>query len=265
MERRSRNILVVLIVLVIAVAVFSSFGLELYAGGVPEITLPTLTPAQSVPESLSPGDGGGEVVRVGVTEETVQGVIASLERPVSYARELTVTYSSTGAVLSARQWVDRGWTRAETRLPGGQVRHSIVGDGMLYYWYGGSQTWYAAPLAEGYAEAETVHIPEYEDVLDVPAERILHASYREKNGIFCICVAVADENLDGETWYWVSADDGLLVAAERLLAGETVLSMSATAAEQPVPAGTQFALPDGTVLHTARSAEMAFTTPAPSE
>lgn len=262
MERRSRNILVVLIVLVIAVAVFSSFGLELYAGGIPEITLPTLQPTQDPEDGTLNWEEAGDAVRVAVTPETVQSVIAALERPESYARELTVTYAA-GGIVRARQWVDGGWTRAETQLPGGQLRHSIAGEGTLYYWYSGSRTWYSAPLSEGHSEVETVHIPTYEDVLDLPVEAITRADYGERDGVSCIFVAVADEKLNGETRYWVDDHSGLLVAAERELNGETVLTMSAAAAEEPVPSGTAFALPDGTVLHTVRSGEGV--TPTPSE
>ncbi len=262
MERRSRNILVVLIVLVIAVAVFSSFGLELYAGGIPEITLPTLQPTQDPEDGTLTWEEAGDAVRVAVTPETVQSVIAALERPVSYTREITVTYAA-GGTVHTRQWVDGGWTRAETQLPGGQLRHSIAGEGTLYYWYSGSRTWYTAPLSEEHTEAETVHIPTYEDVLDLPTEAIVRADYGERDGVSCIFVAVADEDLDGETRYWVDDHSGLLIAAERELNGETVLTMSATTAEEPVPSGTAFALPDGTVLHTAQGGEAA--TPTPSE
>lgn len=264
MERRSRNILVVLIVLVIAVAVFSSFGVELYAGGIPEISLPTLSPSEGPDDSGQSGEDAGGAVRVAVTPETVQSVIAALERPESYTREITVTYSASGSVARSHQWVDGGWTRAETQLPGGQLRCTLAGEGTLYYWYSGSRTWYTAPLSEESAEVETVHIPTYEDVLDAPVEAITQAEHGERDGVSCIFVAVADEGLDGETRYWVDDHSGLLIAAERELNGETVLTMTATAAEQPAPAGTEFALPDGTVLHTVQGGETAVS-PVPSE
>ena len=43
MEGRNRTIFVVLIAIVIVVAVFSSFGLNLFAPAAPEITLPVVT------------------------------------------------------------------------------------------------------------------------------------------------------------------------------------------------------------------------------
>ena len=80
MERRSRNILVVLIVLVIAVAVFSSFGVELYAGGIPEISLPTLSPSEGPDDSGQSGEDAGGAVRVAVTPETVRDLAQDLFR-----------------------------------------------------------------------------------------------------------------------------------------------------------------------------------------
>lgn len=263
MERRSRNILVLLIVLVIAVAVFSSFGLELYAGGVPEISLPTLLPTQSPDGSNSANQEAGGAVRVGVTPETVQQVLAALERPESYARVVTVTYAASNTAARTRQWVDGGWTRTETQLPGGLLRHSIAGEGTLYYWYSGSTTWQTAHLEPGQTEPETARIPTYEAVLEAQVSDILQAAYGEKDGKSCIFVSVQDSGGAGETRYWVDDQSGLLLSAERLWQGETVLTMSAGPAESPVPAGTEFTLPDGTVLHTAQGGTAV--SPAPSE
>ncbi len=51
--------------------------------------------------------------------------------------------------------------------------------------------------------------------------------------------------------YWVAVDSGLLVSAETTLDGTLTYRMTAYTMERPAPAGTAFALPDGTVLHTA--------------
>ena len=70
MERRNRNILVVLIGIVITVAMLSSFGLGLFAPDTAKIQLPT--PAAS--QSQEPA-GEEEYVRVEITTETVQYVV----------------------------------------------------------------------------------------------------------------------------------------------------------------------------------------------
>ena len=90
MENNKRNILVVLIAAVIGVAVLASFGLNLFSTDLDPIVLPTLS------RDNGPGEGPGEnadgtgLVRVEVTPDTVQNVIATLPRPDSYYREVTL-------------------------------------------------------------------------------------------------------------------------------------------------------------------------------
>ena len=88
MERKNKLVLFLLIVLVMAVALVSSFGLNIFAGNGAEIVLPT-------PEGSAPGDeesleGGGQVLPVRTTPKTVQSIIATLTRPDNYARTVTV-------------------------------------------------------------------------------------------------------------------------------------------------------------------------------
>ncbi len=296
MEGRSRNILVVLIALVIAVAVFSSFGMDFFTPVQPPITLPPEA-AGAVPESMSPEEGAKDMIRVSVTPETVQSVIATLARPGSYYRQVTVEYPERGGRLTSEQWVDGGWSKSDTVLPGGMVRHSIVREDTLYYWYGNSRSWVSAPADERSADLEgphksdTVlpggmvrhsivredtlyywygnsrswvsapadersadlegpHIPTYEDVLEEERSAIVEAGYVEKDGMACIYVAVEHPELDSVSRYWVAVENGLLTAAEQCKGDTLVLSMTAAAAERPVAAGTVFALPDGTRLHT---------------
>lgn len=72
MERKKRNLMVVLIAAVIVVAILASFGLRLFVPDTAKIVLPT--PAASASPGLEPGTGSG-LVRVDVTPETVQTVI----------------------------------------------------------------------------------------------------------------------------------------------------------------------------------------------
>ena len=250
MEGRSRNILVVLIALVIAVAVFSSFGMDFFTPTPPPITLPPVEESAAPGESPSPEGEAGAALRVGVTPETVQNVIATLARPASYYRQVTVRYPDSGGSLRTEQWVDGGWSKSDTTLPNGTVRHSVVGEEKVYYWYGNSQTWASAPADAYSADLEGPHIPTYEDVLEEETAAILEADYVEKDGMECIYVAVEHPELGSLSRYWVAVENGLLTAAEQVKGDTVVLSMTATPAERPVAAATVFALPDGTVLHT---------------
>lgn len=245
MERKNRNIMVVLIALVIAVAVFSSFAVDFFSG-TPVITLP---PVYATPQPTPTGQTSASgVVRVEVTPETVQNVIATLSRPSSYYREITVTYAGGSSIVSS-QWVDGGWTKTDTSLPGGRVRHSLVGGGTLYWWYDSSREWLTAPADGHTADVDGARIPTYEDILEAEPSEILEADYETKDGLDCIYVSVSNWDSTSSARYWVSVESGLLTAAELTEDGQTVLSMTSTAAERPVTEGTVFALPDGTVLH----------------
>lgn len=245
MERKNRNILVGLIAVVIAVAVFSSFGLPLFAGPTPTITLPTPAPTGTE----TPGDPGQESgARVEVTPATVQSVIAVMDRLQSYSRMVTTTLE--GAAATARVWVDGDWTRADIELPSGLTAHTIVGEGRLWRWYGAERTVLSWAADSSSVDVEGQRIPTYEDVLELEPGAITAAGYEEKNGVACVYAEVSLPELDQVERYWISADNGLLTAAETVAGGEVVWSMTAEAPEVPVSPSASFELPDGTVLHT---------------
>lgn len=245
MERNNRAVLIGLIAIVIAVAVFSSFGLPLFAGPTPTITLPTVQP-DSTPNMGSEEQGGG--VRVEVTPATVQSVIAVMDRLESYSRTVTTTLG--GVSTTARVWVDGGWTRADMDLPSGLTVHTIVGDGTLWRWYNNDRTAVSWAADGSSMDIEGQRIPTYEDVLALPVEQLSAAGYEEKNGEACVYVEVTVPELDQLERYWISADSGLLTAAETEAEGEVVYAMTAAAPEIPASAPNAFTLPDGTVLHT---------------
>lgn len=254
MERKNRNILVVLIAVVIAVAMISSFGFGIFAPDTASIVLPE--PVASSGLELSTGGPEDGLVQVDVTPQTVQNVIATLSRPESYYREVTVEDfwgDGESGTTVAKVWVDAGWTRTEVTWPGGTVRNSIVGEEQVWFWYGNDRSALTAPADEYSADLEGQRIPTYETVLALEQESISAASYEEKGGLSCIYVeTTADDEMYVER-YWVSIDSGLLVCAETEQAGVLVYRMSAYTVEQPVPADTTFALPDGTILHTVNS------------
>lgn len=245
MERRNRTILVLLTAVVIVIAVFASFGLPLFYGPTPEIVLPTPLPSGQG-QTGETDQGGG--VRVEVTPATVQSVIAALSRLESYSRTVTTTLA--GVSAAAEVWVDGGWTRTDLTLPTGRAAHTIVGDGTVWRWYDGereARSWRGDTAS---ADVEGQRIPTYEDVLALAPETITSAGYEEKNGVDCVYVGVEVAEPAQVERYWISADNGLLTAAETESGGEVVWSMTATVPEVPVSAEASFVLPDGTVLHT---------------
>ena len=230
MERRKRNLLVVLIGIVIVVAMVSSFGLGLFAPDTAKIVLPT--PEVSQQPGGEPGEQSG-LVLVDVTPETVQSVIRdTLSRPDRYTRAVTIEDfwgEGESGTTHADVWVDGGWTQTEAALPGGTVRYSIVGDGQFWLWYGGDRTALSGPADGHSADLEGQRIPTYEDVLELEQDAIAAAGYEEKGGLACIYVETGEDALGYVEKYWVSVDSGLLVCAEQWKGEELTYRMTSYA------------------------------------
>ena len=240
MDQKNRTILVIAIAVTVVAAVFVSIVLPAITGRAPQVTLPNVN-QETEGESQA-------FLPVEVTPETVQTVISSLSRPDSYYRELTVTLFWEGGE-SAEQveiWADGGYVRT-TIATGGTVQYRLVGEGKLRLWYAGDQTWQETEAGDGTADLAQ-RIPTYEDVLDLEQSAITEAGYEEKNGAYCIYVAVSvAENLQDR--YWIDTASGLLCGAETHEGDRKVYEMVQTQFASPLEEGTVFSLPDGTVVH----------------
>lgn len=118
-----------------------------------------------------------------VTPQTVQSVIRTLERSTSYYWELTVETFWTGgsSATSVQTWVDGGWSHTRQVLPSGLIRHDLISEDTVYYWYEGSSDYLTAP-AEGGSADLAQHIPTYETVLDADPEQITGTGYDDSRG-----------------------------------------------------------------------------------
>lgn len=209
-----------------------------------EIVLPSSEASQEEGSGQMDSDALQEVK---VTPDTVQAAVATLARPETYRRTVTVeqiwsggsgTYEITMAVIGP-------WTRTDRTMPDGRVRHTITGPESVYIWYNNERTVYTAPVGEITADNE-LPIPTYEEILTLGPEQITAADYRAVSNVNCIYVEAQEE--DYTLRYWVSVETGLLAAAEKLQGEETVYRMAALALDQTEPTEEDFTLPDGTVL-----------------
>lgn len=247
MEQKNRTILVIAIAITVFAAVFVSFGLPALTGQVPEVSLPDIS-------QEAEGGLGGDLLPVEVTPETVQSVIATLSRPESCYRELTVTLHWSGGSSSAQVqiWADGAYVKTVVGV-NGVTQHRLVGDGKLHLWYGGDRTWKEVPAhQDSYDLAQ--RIPTYEDVLELDQSAITAAGYQQKNGKDCVYVEVRDQDLGYLDRYWIETATGLLCAAETLSGEATVYTMEETTLRTPLEGGVAFSLPDGTVLHESSGA-----------
>lgn len=247
MEQKNRTILVIAIAITVLAAVFVSFGLPFFSD-VPEVKLPDVS-------QKGAGELGGKYLPVEITPETVQNVIETLSRTESYSRELTVTlfWGESGSSSDKVQiWADSGYVNTTVNT-GGVVHHLLVGDDRYCLWYGGDKTWKELPARDGAGDLAQ-RIPTYETVLELDASRITAAGYEQKNGKDCIYVQCVVPELESRDNYWIETGTGLLCAAETWENGKKVYEMAETSLQSPLEEGYEFALPDGTVLHTVSAA-----------
>ena len=104
MSKRSKFIIILLLVLTAAVIVWALFGMD-QGVETPPVELPTAEPTDG-----SSGPGGGEEDVVALTPDTVQAVISMLTRADSYSRTVTVEDFWDGGSSSTelKVWEDHG-------------------------------------------------------------------------------------------------------------------------------------------------------------
>ena len=241
MGENNRRVLVAAIAVTVLAAVFVSFGLPALTSRIPQVTLADLD--QPVPQ-----EPDQQFLPVEVTPDTVQSVIATLSRPESYSRSMTVTlfWGENGrGDQQVQMWADDGWVKT-TVTSGSGVQHRLVGEGKLRLWYDGDTTWKEVP-ADSRAADLAQHIPTYEDVLTADKGAITEASYVTRGEKSCIYVEVRQGETDAVDRYWIETATGLLAFCETAEGGKTVYSMEETAYSAPLEETAVFTLPDGTM------------------
>ena len=237
------------VLLIVVAAVFGSFGYSYLTTRTHRITLPAVRPDGSYAPA-GPSDTSARHLEV--TPDTVQAVIASLDRADSYYRQLTIsTFWSGGSSETAVQtWVDGEYTYVRTVLPSGQIRHTLSQGDTVYYWYSGSSTWFTAP-AGTLSPDLSQRIPTSEDVLALDADLISRAGFESYGDLPCVFVETRVDDPGYLERYWIGTDSGLLVGAQTVKDGVVVYEMNAAAPIQtPCPTDVVFALPNGQSLHS---------------
>jgi hypothetical protein len=247
MDRRRLNrvtmAFIVLVVLVLALMLAGSMRPASH------ITLP----GEAENTGDAPGDiglDGDALTVVEIRPETVQAAIATLARPEAYQRTVRVQQFWDGGSggFDTAVSVGGGWTRTDRVLPDGRTRHTLTDGETTHIWYDSERDVYTGPAGEITADNEQA-IPTYEEILILPPESIAAADYRAiADDMNCIYVETAEDEAGYVLRYWVSVDNGLLAAAEKLLDGETIYRMSGLLVDMTAPEEDLFTLPDGTVL-----------------
>ena len=212
------------------------------------VTLPQ-TEVGSGQITQQPGTLGDALTVVEITPQTVQAAIATLSRPESYRRVVTVEqfWDGGSAAYESTITANGGWSRIDRNMPDGRIRHTIIGSELVYVWYNHEDHVYTAVAGVVSADNEQT-IPTYEDVLELPTEMIAVSDYREISDENCIYVETYPDEAGYITRYWISVDTGLLTVAERLVEEQPVYRMAALTVDMVSPNPAEFTLPDGTML-----------------
>ena len=206
------------------------------------ITLPMRTTETETGDE----DGHTENLNIlSITPTTVQAAVATLSRPASYQRTQTVTLYWDGgeSTTTAQVAVNGTMTRIDTTHTDGTVCHTLSDATTTCVWYDDDTYWVATRTDLVSADA-LQQMPTYESVLELDNTQITHAEYGLKDSVYCIHIQTAPD-LDGYAQqYWVSAQSGLLYAAERTHNGQVIYRFQATEPEHDTPEAGLFLLPD---------------------
>lgn len=211
----------------------------------------TLPPAEIVGGHITqqPGTLGDALTVVEITPQTVQAAIATLSRPESYRRTVTVEqfWDGGSAAYESTITAHGEWSRIDRNMPDGRIRHTMIGSESVYVWYNQEDHIFTAVAGAVSADHEQT-IPTYEDVLELPTEMIAVSDYRKISDEKCIYVETYPDEAGYVTRYWISVDTGLLTVAEKLVDEKPTYRMAALIVDMVPPNPAEFILPDGTVL-----------------
>ncbi|HIT29856.1 MAG TPA: hypothetical protein IAC26_03330 [Candidatus Scatomorpha stercoravium] len=236
MSRRSKMLIILLLVLTAAVIAFALFFMGRGVETTP-VTLPS--PGQSsAAETSMPGPE-----RVELTSENVAAVLAELTRAESYSGSVTIEdfWDGGSASTQLQVWVSNGRTRVRGER-GGSPRNILVSEGTLYIWYDNVSGVFSGPW-EGSAD-EWLRALSYEDVLSLPPEQITGAGYAQLSGEECVYVDYTGGLLGYTYRVYVSVSNGLLMGAEKYDGGSLIYRMFAEY-ELSVPDESLFVPPEG--------------------
>ena len=177
-----------------------------------------------------------ELTQVEVNPETVQAVVATLNRPDSYSRTLQVFqyWEGGGRTAEIRVWTRSGAVRLSIAGTEREINYLLEGDTLTLWYDNDTDRRYTYPRADARLGDSLQRIPTYEDILSLDPASIQEAGcFRTEDGKWRILVSARDPVFHYLDVYTISLDTGLLVGAEqwdgemliyRMTAGETDLS-----------------------------------------
>ena len=253
MERRKIMLLSIMVAMIIAFAVFSSFGSVWFSNS---NTVPVLWPShtQNVPSNNTSPDQINLVYgyqRVQITPENVQSVLQTMKRPEQYSQTILLhLYWGAGesSSVSIQGCKDGAYSAAKV-IQGAQIQYNIWGNGVLYRWYQGNKTWYQGKAT--FMDHDLLQrIPTYETILSLPKGQIRSASYTMLDQKTCIYVEAVDGQAGNNIRYWIDATQGLLLRAEAYNGEQIIWRVEISDLTPSITNPALFFLPNGTDVRT---------------
>ena len=187
-----------------------------------------------------------ELALVKVEPDTVQAVIATLHRPDSYSRSISVESMWDSGIRTAQidVWVKNGMQRMTVTENGARKQYLLI-DGELTVWQEEDPGRRFTYSGGGSLGDSLQRIPTYEDLLTLDPARIRTAGCtRTERGKWRILVTADSAELGYLDVYYISLDTGLLEAAEQWDGDSCVYRMQAGEADLSAPDDQLFRLPD---------------------
>lgn len=243
------------IVIIIVISILYSRATQ----NIPTVDLPEITTSDDGANSSGNGNGNESdgQTRIEISPDNVQAVIATmvLTKPENYSRALVVEnyWQDGSSKYEINSAVLNGISRFDIKNEG-MTKHIIITEDSLYIWYDDNTAYYEGGFHtdsdDVWLTDEYQMIPTYEDVLALSEDEIINAGYINYDTVSCIFVESASETLGYTNKYFISAELGLLIAAESYDGDTLIYKMTAGDCNCSAPDENLFTLPDGTDLIT---------------
>lgn len=181
---------------------------------------------------------------VNITANTVQAVIATLQRADSYTRTLTVHrfWSGGESETNIDVYVSGSSTKAVIREFDSEKHVLVVGED-LWIWRTGESGIFTGKASEN-ADDEFQSIPTYEDILLLDKGDITGAGYVEYGAQYCVFVEYVSGILQYKTKVYIPIDTGLVSGCERYDGEELVYSVTSSSVSLITPDDEVFSIPE---------------------
>jgi len=202
-------------------------------------------PSPASDDGSSPENDG--IDRIEVKPETVKVVLGTLTRTESFSRSYTLTSVWDGGQSeSTLNYWQSGENIRLSISKNNTVRNILVRGSELYVWYDGYSGVFKSTLSESSVGSEVdrfAGLITYEDIMDVPDEDILEASYVNQSGTPCIYVEYKGGSFDYVNQLYISVSTGLLVSASTYDGDTLVSSLISASTDLSTPSDSIFSIP----------------------